>query len=122
MKDNIDAVVKDFEKSGALIYDAILSGDYKTNNKEWNKITRYFKSFERNLDFGYSCIDKLLESNNVVVKIRAAAYCLALLHNVDLAVSILEEIINNPDNGIFRFNAEMTLKVWREQGYLKIYQ
>lgn len=68
------------------------------------------------------CIAELLNSDCVVVRIKAAAYCLALRQDVEIGESILEEISSNHDYGIFRFNAEMTLKVWREKGELQIYQ
>ena len=48
-------------------------------------------------------------------------YCLSMNYNIDYAVSVLQEIADNPDNGIFGFNAEMILKVWIKNGYLKIY-
>ena len=64
-----------------------------------------------NLD---QCIDKLINSNNVVIKTKSAAYCLSMNYNIDYAVSVLQEIADNPDNGIFGFNAEMTLKVWKK--------
>jgi len=40
---------------------------------------------------------------------------------VEDAEKILQEIASDKSNGILGFNAEMTLKVWKEQGYLKIY-
>ena len=46
---------------------------------------------------------------------------LSLNYNIDYVVSVLQEIADNPDNGIFGFNAEMTLKVWRKNGFLKLY-
>lgn len=119
---SIETVISDFEKSGEVIFRLANTGDYVISNREWKKLVKYFKIFEKNLEFGYKCIDRLIESSNVVVKTKAAAYSLALSYNTSRAISVLEEIANNSDNGIFRFNAEMTLKVWREQGYLKIYQ
>lgn len=59
-------------------------------------------------------IDRLIKSNKVAIKTKAAAYCLSLNYNIDYAVSTLQEIAENPDNGIFGFNAEMTLKVWKK--------
>ena len=120
-KYTVDEIIEVYEKSGKLMYDATLSGDYKTNNKEGTRLVKLFKMFEVDTDFGYKCIMRLFESHNVVVKTEAASYCLALNYNVDYAVSVLQEIAENPDNGIFGFNAEMTLKVWRKNGYLKIY-
>ena len=121
-KYTVEDVVQEFEKSGELIYQANLSGDYKTNNREWERLTKHYRAFEKDLELGHCCIDRLIESSNVVVKTYAAAYCLALSYNVERAVSVLEEIASDPGNGIFRLDAEMTLKVWRKQGYLKIYQ
>ena len=119
---SIETVISDFEKSGEVIFRLANTDDYVISNREWKKLVKYFKIFEKNLEFGYQCIDRLIESSNVVVKTKAAAYSLALSYNTSRAISVLEEIANNSGNGIFRFNAEMTLKVWREQGYLKIYQ
>lgn len=39
-----------------------------------------------------------------------------------LAEALLEEISGNSQYGIYQLNAEMTLKVWRETGELRIYQ
>lgn len=55
------------------------------------------------------------------MRTEAAAYCLALKENVDVAIKILTEISEDGTNGIFGFNAEMTLKVWNDRGYLKMY-
>ena len=80
-----------------------------------------YKIFESNNEFGCQCIDRLLESGNVVIKSEAAAYCLVLEYRVEEAETILRMIAENPDNGIFGFNAGMILKVWEKNGYLKIY-
>jgi len=117
----IDEIVAIYEKSGKLMYDATLSGDYKTNNREGKRLTKIYKLFELNNAFGYQCIDRLINSNNVVIRAKAAAYALSMNYKIDYAVSVLQEIAENPDNGIFGFNAKMTLKVWRKNGYLKIY-
>ena len=63
----------------------------------------------------------MLSSQNVVIRTKAAAYCLALNENIDMAEKVLLEISNNEENGIFGFNAKMTLDVWKKQGYLHIY-
>ena len=117
-----DAIIKQYEISGAIMYDATYSGDYKTGNREGNKLLKIFKMFEQDVDFGMMCIAELLKSENVVVRSKAAAYCLALRRDVEIGERVLEEISRNPANGIYRFNAEMTLKVWREKGELQLYQ
>ena len=56
------------------------------------------------------------------VRIEAASYCVALQQDVEIAERLLEEISSDHNYGILRFNAEMTLKVWREKGELQLYQ
>lgn len=64
----------------------------------------------------------MFNSKNVVVRTKAAAYCLALNERTEIAEMVLKEIAENESNGIFGFNAKMTLQVWEKNGYLKIYQ
>lgn len=122
MRKDIATVTAFFEKSGQIRYDATLNGDYKSNNKEKSKLRRVFKMFEEDNAFAQECISMMLRSSNVVVRTDAAAYCLALKHNTDLGEKTLEEISSDPTNGIFGFNAKMTLKTWRENGELRMYQ
>lgn len=118
---SIEDVVSIFEQSGIIMLEATLSGDYKLNNKEGKKLTKVFKYFEKNLSFAKECIEELYKSDNVVVLSKAAAYSLALEYNIDRALNVLNVIANNENNGIFALNAKMTIKVWEEQGFLKIY-
>jgi hypothetical protein len=115
-------IISQYETSGEIIYNATYSGDYKTNNREGRKLLKIYRMFEQNPEFAKECIEELLDSENVVVRIEAASYCLALQQDVKIAERILEEISSDHNYGIFRFNAEMTLKVWREKGELQMYQ
>lgn len=117
-----EEVIRQYEDSGKMMYQATLNGDYKTNNKEGEKLVQIFKYFEHNKEFAMDCINDMVRSENVVVRTKAAAYCLALNENIDMAREVLLEISNNKENGIFGFNAKMTLDVWKKQGYLQIYQ
>lgn len=118
---SIEDIVSIFEQSGIIMFEATLAGDYKLNNKEGRKLTKVFKYFEKNLSFAKECIEELYKSDNVVVLSKAAAYSLALEYNIDRALNVLNVIANNENNGIFALNAKMTIKVWEEQGLLKIY-
>lgn len=104
------------------MYRATLEGDYRANNKEGTKLVRFFKKFEKNPELAKKCIPMLLMSKNVVVQAKGAAYCLSLGMNVEQAETILANIANNPQNGIFAFNAQMTLNMWKKDGYVRIYQ
>ena len=121
-KKSIDEIIKQYETSGKLMYEATLSGDYKTNNKEGAKLLKIYKLFEEDLELAKECIPILLNNENVVLQTEAAAYCLALRINTKCAEKKLEEIGNDSNNGIFGFNAKMTLQVWKEKGELTIYQ
>ena len=115
-------VIEQYITSCKIMYDATLSGDYKTNNAEGKQIIKVFKLIEKDLRFAAECLETLLENDNVVVKTKAAAHCLALNIKINEAIKVLELAATDEKNGIFGFNAQMTLNVWREQGYLKVYQ
>lgn len=115
-------ILRLYEEIGQVMYYATLDGDYETNNKEGQKLVEIFKYFEKNKELANCCIMDMFRSKNVVVRTKAAAYCLALNENIEMAQKVLMEISNKKENGIFAFNAKMTLEVWRKQGYLKIYQ
>lgn len=114
-------ILRQYEESGRIMYQATLDGDYKANNREGKRLLKIFKYFETDREFASECIKDMLNSENVVIRTDAAAYCLALNENIDIAEKILLEISNNEENGIFGFNAKMTLDVWKKQGYLHIY-
>ena len=117
-----DEIINIYEQSGRLMYDATLSGDYKTNNREGKRLIKFFKMFEIDADLGHRCIMRLLESDNVVLKTEAASYCLSLNYNTEYAILVLKKIANDSINGIFGFNAEMIVKEWKKNGSLKLYQ
>ena len=116
-----EEVLRQYEESGKIMYQATLDGDYRANNKEGKRLMKIFKYFEENREFAFDCIYDMLCSQNVVIRTKAAAYCLALNENIDMAEKVLYEISSNEENGIFGFNAKMTLDVWKKQGYLRIY-
>lgn len=116
-----DDVLNQYIKSGIIIRKATLEGDYQTNNKEGRIITQLFKYLEKNLELANNTLPLLFDNENVVTRTKAAAHCIALKIQVNEAEKILEEASQDGSNGIFGFNAKITLKVWREQGYLKVY-
>ena len=120
-KHSKEEVLRQYEESGRIMYQATLNGDYKANNKEGKRLLKIFKYFESDKEFAWECIKDMLKSENVVVRTDAAAYCLALNEHIDIAQDVLSEISSKEENGIFGFNAQMTLEVWEKQGYLHIY-
>ena len=120
-KPDKNEILQQYEISGKIIFDSELTGDYKTGNREGRKLLRIFKLFEKDSVLADECIPLLLESQNVVVRSKAAAYCLALNRNVDIGEKVLTEISLNKQYGMWRFNAEMILKQWYEKGCLTLY-
>lgn len=114
-----EEVLENFEKCGEAIYQATLKGDYKTNNRHGKIMLQYYKYFEKNIEFATECLDELLKSENIVVRTQAAAYCLALNENINVALDVLVQV--SKENGIFGFNAKKTIEVWEKQGYLRMY-
>jgi len=117
-----EEVLSQYEKSCKIIYESTLNGKYRSGNREEDKVIEIFKYFENNREFAFDCIKDMMRSENVVVRTKAAAYCLALNENIDEAIAVLTEIKDNKKNGIFGFNAKMTLYVWNKQGYLLLYE
>ena len=115
-------ILQQYETSGKIIFDSELIGDYKTGNREAKKLISIFKLFEKDHALADECIPLLLESKNVVVRSKGAAYCLALNRHVDVGEKVLTEISLDGQYGIWRFAAEMTLKQWHETGHLVLYQ
>ena len=122
MKYTVEDVEKIYEESCRIKLETLLNGDYKKGNREGKKLIKIYKMMEQNIEWGHRCIDQLICNDHIEVKAEMAGYCLAMGYRVDDAVSLLEKIASDSSNGILGFNAKMTLKVWREKGYLKLYQ
>jgi len=114
-------IVEIYIKVGLKRSETILSGDYKRGNKAHRKIIKTFKFLEENLDVARSVLPLLFRNENTDTRTLAAAHCLALNVFVKEAEEVLETVASDAAGGIFAFNARMTLKAWREQGYLKVY-
>lgn len=115
-------IIHRFETSCDILYRSDETGDYKTGNKEQPKLIKIFKYFENNREFATECLKVLLQNESVVVSNRAAGWFLALNENVDESVKVLLENSEKKEAGVFRLEAEMTLRVWKSQGYLCVYE
>lgn len=115
-------IINQYKSSCDIMYKATLDGDYKTNNKEGKKIVDIFKFLEKNKELALETLPLLFDDENVVTRTKAAAHCLALQINTLEAERLLKLESERKENGIFGFNAEMTLKVWKEEGCLIVYE
>lgn len=120
-KKSIDEIVRLYEEYSIIKDECIREGKYRPINKEMKKLLKIYKLFEEDEDYAHKCIDTLLEKEDIILKSLIATYCLSLNYKVEDALNFLEKIASDPQNGVYKFEAEMTLKVWKEQGYLKMY-
>ena len=117
----LEEIVAQFETSGRIIEETLQTGDSRRGNREGKKRTRYFKLLEKDRALAEACISRMYQSECASVRITAAAYSLSLGINAQRAEAVLRELAQDESLGIVGFNAEMTLKVWKKQGWLKIY-
>ena len=95
--------------------------DVLKGNRATTSLIKIFKYFEENREEAEQILIELLEHENCFVHTGAAARCLALGMLTSRALEVLEEVAQNPTKRT-RFEAEGVLKVYGQQGYLRIYQ
>lgn len=109
---NIQSALELFERSSILQVEATERGDYKTGNKNYDKIIKAanFLKAENSINslFPYLC------HPSIGVRLWAAFYTLTF--NEKEAVKTLEEIIKS--DGMVSLTAETTLNEWKK-GNLK---
>lgn len=114
-------ILAQYAESGAIMEKATLEGDYRTNNSEGGVVLKVFKFLERNKELASITLPSLLQDGSTVTRTIAAAHCLALNIHIEEATEALERVAQDESTGILGFSAGMTLKVWRKQGYLRMY-
>ncbi len=116
-----EKIVEQYIKSGEIMYETTMNGNYRKGNREGKKLNKLFKKIAEDKELAKEIYYELFESKNPELLITVAAECLILEINEEKAIEILNNIMNNPEKyKIFSLNAEMTLKVWKE-GKLKMY-
>lgn len=90
----------------------------KKHNKAMKKLAKLFRQLEDDKELATVVYDSLMNHGDQRVRATAAAHSLGLNVNLTKAQKVLKEIMQNSPEPLSRFNAEMTLQVWKEQGYL----
>ena len=114
-------IVNTYIKIGTKCYEAIINEKFKKRNKYYPKIVKLYKYLEKNIDIAKEIYPQLLEHENITVKSIVCSHCLALEIYTKEAENILQEISKDEKNKVSAFEAEWTLKVWKE-GNLTIYR
>jgi len=109
----------EFIRAAILEGEATKNGDAKTGNRQYAILKRIFMKAQKCIDSAKLFYMNLRKNEEANVQIWACAHSLALGIGTDEAEKVLEILSKNRKIGILRLNAEMTLKVWKEQGYLK---
>jgi len=112
-KFTFDEIIQKYLESANIIESVTMTTDYKTNNREVNKLFKLFLLLEQDIDLAKKVYSRILESEIPTAQIIASADCLRLNIYVDEAQKKLEELSKRDDIGIISFNAEMALKIWR---------
>lgn len=89
----------------------------KKNNKAMDELSKIYHLFDNDISSAQHFYLELMNHKDPWVKSTSAAHSLGLNVNVDTAKKVLKSISKDKDP-IISFNAEMTLQVWKEQGYL----
>lgn len=100
--------------------------DYtKTNavkhNKSMKKLAEMCKKLSYDKNNAEIIYNTLMKHDDENIRAIAAFHSLSLNINLEKAQEVLRNIIENTNNPIEKFNAEMLLKAWK-QGNLTIYQ
>ena len=96
----------------------VTKAEVKKSNVSSDKLDEIFDDVRKNYDYAKDLYSALLSHQNDKVRFVAAGCCLKLNAHVKKAEKVLKIISKENDNPSIRFSAEMTLEVWKEQGYL----
>lgn len=115
----VNKISEQYKEAAIQHRDALIEGDHKTANKQYARLKKLFDKFKQSKFLIDEVLTPLLSSEDVRVRTWAASHSLGLKINIEDAENVLKKASCMKDIGILRFTAEMTLKVWRDQGYLK---
>ena len=86
------------------------------HNKAMRKLSRLFHEAELKEDRVFYL--ELLNSPDATVRLIAAAHCIGLGVYISEAETVLKKIARNGEQTKLAFDAQATLDVWKQQGYL----
>lgn len=121
MKNEINVLINEYIENATIQGEATLDGDYKRGNKAVKKLTKIYKLMEQDDQLAIQILEVLFKDENINIRLCASAHAIGLKLNISQAIALLEEISANSNAGILGFDAEMSLKTYYKQGYLKFY-
>jgi hypothetical protein len=118
MKIKQEEIRQNYIDAAVLHRESSYHGDHKTANKQYGILKKFFKQIEQN-KIDKNLLIELLKHENICVRSWAAAHLLGIKFETVKAEEELKSIASMPNAGMVGFSAEMTLKVWKQQGNLK---
>ena len=101
----------------SLLNQGYTKSDVKAHNIAIKELAKIFYHFKEEQD--KSLFLELLRNESNQVRLMAAAHCLGLNEYIDEAQKTLKQIAKDKCNSELAFEAQATLNVWKQQGYLK---
>lgn len=115
-KGSMTKYIREYEKQCSILNDGISKADIKKHNKAMDKLGKLFHELKSVEDKSFAL--KLMQDTNKQVALTVAAHCLGWGDYINEAKRTLRKIAKSKDEPLLAFEAEMTLKVYCEQGYL----
>ena len=113
MEKKIEEYVEKHIASDLIIESVKMTNDYKINNREAKKLNKLFIELSKDIELAKQVYSILLDNDCITTRAISSAECLRLGIHIEKSIKKLEEISKMLDIGITRFEAEMTLKIWR---------
>ncbi len=91
----------------------------KKHNKAMKELAKLFYEISSDKKMAEELYNELMDFDDECIRATAAAHSIGMNVNLTKAQKTLRDISRNSNEPLARFSAEMTLKTWKEQGYLK---
>ena len=100
----------------SLLNKGYTKSDVKAHNVAMKELAKIFYHFKKEQD--KSVFLELLRNESAQVRLMAAAHCLGLNEYIEEAKKALTQIAKDRHNAELAFEAQATLDIWKQQGYL----
>ena len=91
----------------------------KKHNKGMDGLTKLFYKLSENKAIAGVLLTELMDLEDENIRLIAASHSLGMNLNLTKAQTTLNDIFLSSNKPLSRLNAEMALKTWEEQGFLR---
>lgn len=121
MKD-LAQIRRQYIEAALLHKKASSEGDYRTANTQARTLKKIYQKIEVG-DIASAILSELLSHESISVRGWAAAHLLGLKQETEKAERVLSDIAamsgKDIEENLDIFSAQIILRIWKEQGYLK---